>query len=352
MARLRPLWLPLVAWLPLLLLTAVQGVAVDGRVRSPFLLDVAVHVRFWISVPLLLIAENVIDPWLGRVLRHFSDEGFVDGDDLPRLGAALARAQPSPSAVSIELALVAFTYASVFLAARLASPPESSWRTGSALAEGWYNAVSIPLFQFLVFRWLWWFGRWCMLLWRISRLRLRLMATHPDDLGGLGFIAVGHAPFALIVLAVSTVLSAEIGQRMRLAGLSLESYKGPILGFVVASALFVATPLLAFSGQLLDAKRRGLLAYGALAFDYAQSFQAKWIDGAGLKGAVALGNSDIQALSDLQNSYGTVRRMRVVMWNRQVLVPVVVAAALPMVPLVLSEVPLSQLARLLVKALG
>src|SRR5215831_20683069 len=59
-----------IAWLPLLMLAAVQGVLL-ASVRIPFLYDPSAHIRFLVSVPLLIVAEVVIGPRLVASTRHF-----------------------------------------------------------------------------------------------------------------------------------------------------------------------------------------------------------------------------------------------------------------------------------------
>ena len=46
LVRRRLLVISLIAWLPLLVLSLVEGKALGGRAAVPFLLDVEVHVRF------------------------------------------------------------------------------------------------------------------------------------------------------------------------------------------------------------------------------------------------------------------------------------------------------------------
>ena len=47
----------LLAWLPLLVLSAVDGRLFGGSVAIPFLQDLEVHVRLLLALPLLIIAE-------------------------------------------------------------------------------------------------------------------------------------------------------------------------------------------------------------------------------------------------------------------------------------------------------
>ena len=55
----RALVFSLVAWLPLLVLSALQGLVLTN-VRIPFLYDPSAQIRFLLSVPLLIVAEVVI----------------------------------------------------------------------------------------------------------------------------------------------------------------------------------------------------------------------------------------------------------------------------------------------------
>lgn len=56
----RVIVLSLFAWLPLLPLSVAEGFAWGDSVKVPFLLDVDVHVRFLLALPLLIIAELVV----------------------------------------------------------------------------------------------------------------------------------------------------------------------------------------------------------------------------------------------------------------------------------------------------
>ena len=48
------------------------------------------------------------------------------------------------------------------------------------------------------------------LLWRISRLPLYLVPTHPDRAAGLGFLGGAHLALAIFPFAFSCVLSAHV----------------------------------------------------------------------------------------------------------------------------------------------
>jgi len=49
----------IVAWLPLLVLSIVQGTAYGKQVQISFLRDFAVNVRFLVALPILILAESL-----------------------------------------------------------------------------------------------------------------------------------------------------------------------------------------------------------------------------------------------------------------------------------------------------
>jgi hypothetical protein len=64
---------PLVAWLPLLVLSAIGGQLSRGHVTAPFLLDLEAHVRLLVAMPLLIIGENVAE-WRSRPCSNSSSD--------------------------------------------------------------------------------------------------------------------------------------------------------------------------------------------------------------------------------------------------------------------------------------
>src|SRR5215831_17007342 len=61
----------LITWFPLLVLSALQGLALSKTVTIPFLYDFAAYSRFLLAVPLLVIAEIVTGPALAVTTNAF-----------------------------------------------------------------------------------------------------------------------------------------------------------------------------------------------------------------------------------------------------------------------------------------
>jgi len=116
-----------------------------------------------------------------------------------------------------------------------------------------------------------------------------------------------------------------------------------ISGYVIMMLVILLAPLLVFTPKLFVVKRRGLQDYGVLASEYTQAFHRKWIRKEGPERELLQGSADIQSLADLGNSFEFVRNMRPFTIDRNSLLPIVAASALPMLPLLLTVYPIDEL---------
>ncbi len=342
----------LVAWLPLLLLSAVSGQLWTRDVAVPFLLDVEVHVRFLVALPLLVVAELIVHRRMRLVVRQFLDRQLIPEDARLRFDLAIASVFRLRNSMLAELLLVALVYGvGVLVIWRLyAVLDQTAWYTVPAVAGSrlslagmWYTFISVPVFQFLLLRWYFRMFIWTRFLWQVTRIPLSIVPTHPDRVGGLGFLATTAFAFVPLALAHGAVLSGLIANRVLHLGVPLTSFKveiGIVLAFVLA---LVFVPLLLFAPQLARAKRDGVREYGTLAERYVREFDAKWIHGSTPPDEPLVGSADIQSLADLSNSYEVVRTMRPVLVTRDAVVQLVAATLAPLLPLLLTMMPLEEL---------
>jgi hypothetical protein len=346
----RVIAIPLVAWLPLLVFTVFEGVAIGHVVPVPFLYDLDAHARFLVAIPLFLLAEVLIHQRIRLVVRQFVDAGIVTPEVLPGFRAAIDRAMRLRNSLAVELVLAVgvFGFGWMFWT-EMSSLATSTWYAivdpagrRFTLAGRWYTHVSIPIFQFLLYRWYLRLFVWFLFLWRVSRLDLRLTPTHPDRAGGLGFLASAPIAFAPVILAQAIVLSALIAGRILFQGETLNAYRYVIAAFVILQLVLVLGPLCVFAPMLLALKRRGRREYGALAARYTREFHEKWIEGAPPDEPL-LGSADIQSLADLANSYEVVRGIRAVPFGRDTIIQAAVPALIPFAPLALTVVPAEEI---------
>ena len=347
----------LITWVPLLALSARGGHLLDGGVALPFLLDIETHIRFLVVVPLLLAAELVVHRRLLPVARSFLDRDLIREADKERFDAAINSAFRLRNSVLGEVLLLAFVYGVGVLVVwrHYTALDVSTWYAQASAGSQslttagiWYAYVSLPIFQFLLLRWYFRVFIWVRFLWQVSRIELNLVPTHPDQLGGLGFLGNTAFAFAVLLLAHGALLAAQIANRIFFAGAALQNFKEEIFVMLVFLLVLVFGPLLVFSPQLSRAKRQGLLDYGTLAERYVREFDGKWLRRDGESGEPLMGSADIQSLADMGNSYTVVRTMRVAPITRDAVLELSAAVLVPLAPLLLTVMPIEQLLKNLV----
>jgi hypothetical protein len=309
--RQRILVLSLLAWLPLLVLSVVEGQALGGSVAVPFLLDVEANVRFLVALPLLIVSELVVHQRMRFVVQQFLERDLIPESGLTRFEFAIASAFRLRNSVLAELLLIAFVYlvgVMLFWRQYLALATATWYAMPTAeglqlsLAGKWYAYVSLPLYQFLLVRWYYRIFIWTRFLWQASRIDLILIPTHPDRVGGLGFLANTVYAFTPLAVAHGAMLAGPLANRIFYLGAALPEFKLEIAVLVVFLVCVVLGPLLVFAPQLAEAKRMGNREYGTLAQRYVREFDAKWLRGGAPADETLVGSGDIQSLADLNQT--------------------------------------------------
>lgn len=351
---------PLVAWLPLLLFSLWKIDGTGPITDLPFVYDFSIHIRFLLALPILILAEDMVDPGLRVVLNRFIETDIITSSDAPLFWESVNDAKRKRDSAIPEAVLIALImFISVANVMAIVEPGQFTWPVG--LSTGvhdlapdslWYALIAAPIFQFYLFRWVWRIAIWSQLLWRISKLDLQLEGSHPDRLGGLSFVNFGQGRFAPLLFAASSVISSHIGVLIAFKSAALTDFQRLIPTFVIISMALFALPLAVFTPVLLRTKRRSLFEYGIWGQAYTQNFQQKWF-AKPRKGPepVLLGTPDIQSLADLITSFDTVARMSTLLPNRKLFAIFGVAALLPMAPLLLTIFPLTQILLTAVKFL-
>jgi len=357
LVRRRILVLSVIAWVPLLALSAVDGKAWGAEVAVPFLYDVDAHLRFLVALPLLIVAELVVHQRMRPVVVQFVTMGLVRDAIRERFDAAIESAMRLRNSMLAEVLMIAIVYGVGILVVwryyiALGAPtwyatPEGEGRR-LYLAGWWYFLVSLPLFQFLLLRWYFRLFVWARFLWQVSRLDIAYAPMHPDRTGGIGFLSrIGYA-FTPLLLAQGTLLAGMIANRIFFDGASLAQFKLEVFTFVAVMVGLVLAPLLVFVVPLSRAKRAGLRDYGHLAKDLVDEFDAKWLGGRA-HGEPLVGSPDPSLLCDIAASFDVVREMRVVPITRDTVLQLVVMTLLPVGPLLLTMVSVEELLAQLLK---
>ncbi len=343
--------LPLLAWLPLLFFSTLDGKLLPGSVAKPFLLDLSAHIRLLVALPLFILAARLGEARLLPVLQQFLARRLVPEASGRRFEAAVASAFRLGDSVVADLVIIGIIYfVDTLVVHSLYVASVATWYASSA-AQGshptpagvCYAYFSLPIFEFVLLRWYFRLFIWARFLAQVSRLKLNLVPTHPDRVGGLGFLVIGTQVFALFAMAHGALLAGWLSTRVIIAKASLPEFKGEIAAVVVFVLCLTLAPLTVFASSLTRAKRRGIIEYGALAASYANEFQDKWIVPETDYKETLVGSADIQSLADMSGSYEIVQTMRGVPITLQMVVTFAAAALLPVAPLLLTQMPLSEI---------
>jgi hypothetical protein len=349
--------LAMLTWLPLLALSLSEGLALGGA-RIPFLYDIGAQVRFLVAVPVLVLAEIPIGRRLRAVAQHFLDAGLVRENEKKRFAAAVIDTVRFHDWRLAELALLVLAYATAYTA--LSKTPLQSGSTwfepspsvGFSPVGYYYALVSLPIFQFLVYRWAFRMIVWTRFLWQVSKLDLFLTPTHPDGAGGLGFLGKGSISFGVVLFALSSVVSGAITSRILFSDAKLENFQLIYAMLILLALIVFAGPLIVFAPKLARVKFDGLRRYGIFASRYTQLFDSKWAEGANTAEEPLLGTADIQSLADLGNSYELIRKMRVVPIAWGDFIAIALPGVIPALPLAATVWPVSEILKGIVSLLG
>jgi len=238
-------------------------------------------------------------------------------------------------------------YIALDVATWYATPVEGGRRL--APAGWWFVYVSLPLFQFMLFRWYFRLFIWIRFLAQVMRCQLSLVPTHPDGAGGLGFLSNIVLAFAPLLTAHGALVAGFIANQIFFEGATLLAFKIQIVVVVGFLLVIVLGPLLLCVPHLANARRIGLREYGTLATRYVRDFDVKWLRGGAPADEALLGSADIQSLADLANSFEVIRNMSPVPFTRNTVVQLAVVTLLPVAPLLLTMVSVEELLNQLLK---
>jgi hypothetical protein len=343
----------ILGWGVLISLRLLEG---HGSSKLFSLAEVGSHVRLLLAIPLLFLCETWVFPEMAEFVRYILRSDMVPEASLPDLASAIRLVgRLKDSWLAEGFFLIAALVLPVTVTTAILPGKTTGWSwvlhsSGARLnwADGWYFGLCLPLFRFLLFRWLWRLGLWGYFLWRVEKLPLRLVATHSDGAAGLGYLEFVQGLFAPFVIAISAVYSAGFAEDISSGVMPFEGlYRLVPMVLLLIAVLFIS-PLLIFSRKLAICHLTGMRQYMGMASQYVIAFDRKWIRNEKASGESQLGSPDLQTLADLTSSVDVVRNMRWIPAGRRLLMGLGASVLLPLLPLLLLKFPVEQLvARLL-----
>jgi hypothetical protein len=278
----------------------------------------------------------IIDPFIRRVVSTFNSSGIIQENDLPTYHRAVEKIERWRDSSLVELLMAMLAFFPLFLVGadyEWVASTISTWHgtssDGLSPAGWWFVLVSTPFLRFLMLRWVWRYGLWGYLLARISRLKLVLLATHPDRLAGLGFVVLAQQQFGILAAALGSVIAGQFANEIIHFGLAPREVRTETAVFIAAALFVIFLPLTLFSFRLFEARRDGLLRYGLLARGVIKRFDTKWVRTPESSADAMIGSQDPSSLIDYISSYDVVHATRVIPITRRAVLSVTAQAAAP-----------------------
>lgn len=331
-------------WIVLVALAFLTG---NSR-RLSSLAVIGAHVRLLVVIPLFFLGESWVAPRWTTFVNMIASSGVVPKNVLPSLNSEVARITRwkdswVPDALCFLVAVGGSLIAPHLPLHGATANYDARLDTPLSADELWYWFVCLTVFRFLILRWLWRLGLWSYFLWRVAKLKLHLVPTHPDCTAGLGYLQVVHMHFIPLVVAISAVQAASFAEEISTGRIPFEAIYPAVALILVADAVLFLGPLLIFTPKLWAAEVAGRRDYMDLAQTYVSAFERKWVRPENAPEEPLLGTSDLQSLADLANSVNVVRNVRWVPIGKGLLIGLAIAALAPLLPLLLLQHPIGEL---------
>jgi hypothetical protein len=351
----RAVFFALLTWLPIAVWAFVTGRVAGVDSGEALLQHYAVHVRCLIVIPLLILAEPMLHETAKSIAARIASAAVVTPEARSRFELALrdvirVRNTSTPWVLVLGVAI----------AWSLTDRPDENadamaWalEAGGTIGFGgwWFAYVARPLYLALLFAWLWRILLVTYWFWRIGKVGLSLVPTHPDRAGGIAFVEKLPGAFALVSVALSAMFASRWAHEILHHGVSFASNRQMIIVLVVLWSVLLLLPLIALAPVFVKVRAKAIHAYSELVGRQGRLVHRRWIEHERVEGEPILDAPEIGPVADAAAMYEAVRKMRPVPIGKASLVKILVPLAIPLVIVAALQIPLKDLLLKLVKVL-
>jgi hypothetical protein len=344
-------------WMPLCVMTALEGTLMPSPHGIGFLVDMGAFSRSWVAGPLLLLADVLAGRELSRVAARFgwmcelsasARAGFL------RAAESTVRLRDGPLlefAIAATVLLIVVTMLHALPFDQLPYWQHSQLHPQHlSIAGWWYAVVSLPLLLVLVVGWLWRLVVWTSFLVQVAKLELPVVPEHPDAAGGLGFIGYSVRGFAFVAAAFGAIVAGAVANQVIHNGVAFLSLRYVIGGTAVACVVLFCAPMGVLAPRLAAERRAGMKHFGQLATSFGLQFRGEWFTGRKVE-RDTLERQDFSAATDLYQVVDRVKAMRFLPIDRVNIAMLAVSTLVPFAPVALLAMPFDVLLKLVVGVL-
>ncbi|MDX2443998.1 MAG: hypothetical protein QNK30_09380 [Bacteroidales bacterium] len=349
--------LSVITWLPVCLLALFGGTLNDSDATINFFEDFLLHVRFLLVVPFLILIEKIVDRSFVKNIENSDD--LIPNSQQESFNKLVKRLNRLTDSFIPEIVMLIIVYGTIIIFWHITPESEAgrnyllNTRGDQLNPAGWYYLIiSMPIFQMLIFRWIWRWFIWLYSIVAISKYKLHVDPLHADQMAGLEYLNLVPLVFSFILMAPSAVLSAYIGIDIIYNDAILKSYAFQIILYVFLLPIIIYSPLLVYMPFLLRSKSDGIYEFGSLVRKHNNNFANKWIGNYQANKDDLLGSVDNSSLADINGSYGPIAELKIIPIDLKFLVISFVLNIIPYLPLVFTYYSVKDLVNLLLQSVA
>lgn len=342
-----------ITWIPTFLLSLIQGYHWGNSVTVPFLLEPANNIKMLLVIPLLILANNKVDGRVSRVVRQFVKNGMVNESNKVKFLKSLKRIDDIVESIWPELTIFVIIFINLSIRWVANDSFVTSWVFPYAEDEndlswaGVYLAViSLPILQFLLLRWIWRWVLYARLMFLMAKCELRLYPTHPDKAGGLAYLGSPPLVFGSLSFILGLIFGGTLLNYSLYFGFKLEQEIPLLATFALLILILNVLPLIFFFPAMRKARKMAIYQYNSLEAEFTQEMEVNYLDKEERQSKYEIGDAEALFLM-----YENVDQMRAIPFNLKTMLASLLLTAIPILPVILIHVPLSDVISILTKLL-
>ncbi|WCT14693.1 hypothetical protein [Mucilaginibacter jinjuensis] len=334
--------LMMLCWLPIALLSlSTLGLQ---KFYLLFIRDISTHVRFLLVLPIFLFARRSINNSFNHAVSFFYETKIVDDTNSNEFERLINKIEKLKTSGFVDFLIILLVYLLFFVQERSRVNNVANYAPWHLLnnhispAGWWYLLVSLPIFQMLLYRWIYTIFLWIYFLSSISKIHLNLSSLHPDGVAGLGFLRYTQLSFFPVALALSALTAGITNNLIIFSGISLTDYKIALGTVLALSILLFILPLLLLLPLLAKVKRKYFMQYSSESWPIARAYE-KELDAFYKTGE---DKPDASWHVDLIGSFEQTQQMKISLVDKSILLAFIAAIIIPFLPVVAQQIPLKQ----------
>jgi hypothetical protein len=346
------LFLFVICWVPPAIMTLVNDTFWTGDITNSFITSFDTQVRFFISMPIFIMAQSLISSRLQLVIAQFKKSGIVLPDEHSRFDSLVDKHKSFLNSKWTNIILLLICYAQIIavLFYTKANTAFIAWQFVETNGEPtlntvgfWITFISRPLTLFILYKWLLRILVWGNLLRKISNLNIRLFPEHPDLAGGLGFLGYSLRYFSPITFAISASVAGNMADFMLIEGLHITDLKLYALGYYIFILLLFILPFFSFTEKMDSTKENSVYENNDFANGMYIELHLKISKRFDQVTQEDLDTGIYSSVADYNAIMSNVINMKFLPFTLKDIIPIFVSTAIPFFAIVLLEIPFAEI---------